>query len=273
MSASLLLLSWSLAFGQRASFHHVHLNARDPVSAIRFYTSKFDCQASTFAGKPAVWTHHCWLLFEKAKRMASPADSPIWHIGWGAEDMPSAYQKQLASGTKFHTPLTDISDLANFKGFYFAYIEGPDQALIEINTAPHHQFGHVHLFSQDPHQAADWYEKHFGVKARKSRPEPRIYRNFQVGPSASFQIGRVNVILFPAGYRGHSRFRSSRGTVFDHVAFSVEDLAAAFQQMQTSGVRILAGPKRIRGSQQRSFFVEGPDQIVIEVVEGHAKQP
>ena len=72
--------------------------------------------------------------------------SAIWHFGWGAEDMKAAYQKQLDSGTKFDTPLTDISDIGGNKGatglFYFAYVLGPDHALIELNTAGHHHFGH-----------------------------------------------------------------------------------------------------------------------------------
>ena len=64
--------------------------------------------------------------------------------------MPATYQKQLNSGTKFNTPLTDISDLVNSPGFYYAYVEGPDHALIELNTANHHHFGHLHLLSEDP---------------------------------------------------------------------------------------------------------------------------
>ena len=58
--------------------------------------------------------------------------STIWHIGWGAEDMKAAYQKELDLGAKFQTPLTDISDLANSPGFYYAYVDGPDHALIEL---------------------------------------------------------------------------------------------------------------------------------------------
>ena len=46
-------------------------------------------------------------------RAAPPSEvvSTIWHFGWGAEDMKAAYQKQLDSGTKFATPITDISDI------------------------------------------------------------------------------------------------------------------------------------------------------------------
>ena len=53
--------------------------------------------------------------------------SPIWHMGWGAEDMKASYQKQLDMGTKFFTPLTPLPWAS--PNFYYAYVEGPDHAL------------------------------------------------------------------------------------------------------------------------------------------------
>jgi len=105
-----------------------------------FYTRKFEFDKSR-------------ILFTKVKD-APPSEivSAIWHFGWGAEDMPATYKRQIDSGTKFETPITDISDLAGKPpgSFFFAYVDGPDHALIELNTAAHHHFGHVHLLSADP---------------------------------------------------------------------------------------------------------------------------
>ena len=92
----------------------------------------------SFAGLgDAVWTGDSWLLFTKvAAPPPSEMLSGIWHIGWGAEDMQSTYQKQLARGTSFATPLTDISDMVGGnRPFFYAYVDGPDHALIELNTA------------------------------------------------------------------------------------------------------------------------------------------
>src|SRR5579884_789324 len=121
-----------------AHFHHVHINATDPKSSIDFYTSKFDCEKARFAGaQDAVWAQKSWLLFTKVDA-PPPREivSPIWHIGWGAEDMPAAYKKQLKSGTKFATPITDISKLVGRPpgSFFYAYADGPDHELIELNT-------------------------------------------------------------------------------------------------------------------------------------------
>lgn len=269
---ALAALAASGVLAAQARFHHVHLNSTDPAAAVRFYTSKFDCEPAAFGGRPAVWAQKSWLLFDKVKQ-APPheTDSAIWHIGWGAEDMPAVYKAQVGGGTKFHTPLTDISDLTGTPGFYYAYVDGPDHALIELNTARHHHFGHLHLFSADAAAAAEWYAKYLGVKPRLPRSrEPRYYKGFQVGPSASFTIDNVNVIIFPGGYRGHDRYRSTRGTVFDHVAFSVDDLKPFLAQ---PGMKVLAKPGRMKGGSQRSVLVEGPDQVAIEVVEGHARKP
>src|SRR5262245_33715077 len=96
-----------------AHFHHLHLNTLDPKGAIDFYTSKFDCEKAKFAGAiDAVWAQKSWLLFSKVEK-APPWEltSAIWHFGWGAEDMKATYEKQVAAGTKFFTPLTDISDI------------------------------------------------------------------------------------------------------------------------------------------------------------------
>src|SRR5262245_30764178 len=166
-----------------AHFHHLHLNVSDPAAAINFYTSKFDCEKGRFAGvMDAVWAQKSWLLFTK---VSSPPPweltSAVWHFGWGAEDMKATYQKQLDSGTRFFTPLTDISDIGGNRGatgmFYYAYVEGPDHALIELNTANHHRFGHLHMFAEDPVTTGEWYMKYFGAVRRGTAPpsrEPRM---------------------------------------------------------------------------------------------------
>src|SRR4029077_13192655 len=132
------------------------LNTTDSYAAIAFYTAKFTGRKEKFAGiEDAVWTGHSWLLFHEVNRPPqSDVLSAIWHIGWGATDMRAAYQTQLASGTTFATPITDTSDMAggapNSGAFLWAYVDGPDHVLIELNTSENNNFGHVHLLSADP---------------------------------------------------------------------------------------------------------------------------
>src|SRR5262249_11061671 len=217
-----------------AHFHHLHLNTLDPAGAINFYTSRFDCEQARFLGHDAVWAQRSWLLFNKVKT-APPAglSSAIWHFGWGAEDMQAAYQKQIELGTKFFTPLTDISAMLGGTGsgrFFYAYVEAPDRALVELNTSSNHQFGHLHLFSEDPIAAGEWYVTHFGIQRRgpatPSR-EPRFFRDHQIGPSSSLVIDNVNIIIYPVQYArkayaadwppGQEKLSPTKGRVVDHI--------------------------------------------------------
>src|SRR5260370_36346791 len=158
---------------QGAHFHHLHLNSTDPAGAIEFYTRTFDCEKARFAGvMDAVWAQKSWLLFSEVAA-APPADiiSAIWHFGWGAEDMRDAYRKQLAKGTKFGAPITEL-----FPKFWFAYVDGPDHAIIELNTSSNHGFGHRHLISDDAVSAGEWYRKDVGATCKSGKPPTRAAR-------------------------------------------------------------------------------------------------
>jgi len=272
-----------------AHFHHVHLNVTDPKAAIEFYTTKFDAEKARFEGLiDAVWAQKSWLLFQKVQNPPpSEIVSTIWHIGWSAEDMPKEYKKQLDSGTKFQTPLTDISDIGGNpaqkgKGlFYYAYVDGPEHTLIELNTARHHNFGHVHMFSEDPVAAVQWYVKEFGVTNARYSKDRREYNGVAIGPSASFMMDNVNVIIYPIEYpktqmakdwEGRKTFESTKGRAVDHLGFSVDNLDASMERLKKDGVKVTDEPRSIANGKIKFAFIEGPDKIRIEVIEGHPKK-
>lgn len=271
-----------------AHFHHLHLNTLDPKAAIEFYTSRFDSEKARFAGLlDGVWAQKSWILFSKVQTPPiSDLTSSIWHFGWGAENMKAEYERQQKLGTKFHTPLTDISDIGGNAGakdlFYYAYVESPDKALIELNTANHHRFGHLHLFSADPIAAGEWYVKHFGAKGRiPTSRTPRMYRGFQIGPSVSLTVDNVNIIIFPAEYlkaaeparwKDKVELESTKGHVVDHIGFSFDNLSEALEKMRKDGVKVTDEIRSLANGKIKFAFVEGPDKIRIELVEGHAKK-
>jgi catechol 2,3-dioxygenase-like lactoylglutathione lyase family enzyme len=274
--AALMLLALPLAAGAQAQahFHHVHLNATDPETAIAFYTTKFKARKESFAGLgDALWTGDSWLLFTKVDS-PPPSEllSGIWHIGWGAEDMQSTYQQQLTKGTRFATPLTDISDMVGGnRAFFYAYVDGPDHVLIELNTARHHNFGHVHLFSADPPAAGAWYAKQFGFRSF-AQTEKRIYRNVQIAPAAFVTADHVSMIIYPVEYRGGG-FVSTRGRVIDHLGFSVDDLDATLARMRNDGIKVTAEPRSLADGRSKSAFIEGPDQVAIELIQDATPRP
>jgi catechol 2,3-dioxygenase-like lactoylglutathione lyase family enzyme len=282
----ILLASALAAAGQMppAHFHHIHLNSTDPAAAIDFYTSKFDCEKAKFAGEwDGVWAQKAWILFDKAPSAPPSAiTSSIWHFGWGAEDMKAEYQKQLDSGTKFDTPFTDISDLANAPGFYYAYVDGPDHALIELNTAGHHHLGHVHLLSADPVATGDWYMKYFGATRRGKGPpsrDPSFYKGYQVGPAMSLMSDDINIIIFPmefarkaypAQWTDRNAFDSTKGRVVDHIGFSFDNLSEALEKMRQDRVKVTQEIRTAFQGKVKYAFIEGPDRVRIELVEGRA---
>ncbi|HLN33389.1 MAG TPA: VOC family protein [Gemmataceae bacterium] len=297
----LLLLIWLLAFGTVnrsaaedkpaavipvAHFHHLHLNATDPAMAIDFYTSRFDCEKGKFVGlQPAVWAQKSWLLFHKV-RQAPPWEliSAIWHFGWGAEDMKGTYQKQLDMKTKFFTPLTHVPLFG--PNFYYAYVDGPDHALIELNTAAHHRFGHLHLFSEDPVAAGEWYMKYLGAKrtgnaATPPSRAPFFYKGFQIGPYMSLMLDNVNIIIFPIQYskqaypdhwKGQKEMSPTQGRVIDHIGISFADLHHALEKLRKAGVKVTGEIESEAGGKIKYAFIEGPDKIRIELVEGQARK-
>jgi hypothetical protein len=198
--------------------------------------------------------------------------------------MKAEYERQLKLGSKFFEPLTDISDIGGNAGakdlFYYAYVQSPDKALIELNTAGHHRFGHLHLFSADPVSAGEWYMKHFGAKGRLPRTrDPRFYRGFQIGPSVSLMLDNVNLIIFPVEYakkayadhwKGKTELESTKGRVVDHIGFSFENLPDALAKLRQAGVKVTDEMRTI--GKLKFAFIEGPDKIRIEVIEGHAQK-
>lgn len=279
-------LSFPLVAEVKARFHHVTINSTDPAASVDFYAKRFDCARARFAGREgAIWAQKSWIFFNQVKKAPPHAiTSSIWHIGWGAENMKAEYDRQLGLGTRFHTPITDISKLANFQGFYYAYVEGPDKELIELNTAGHHRFGHLHLFSDDPVAAAEWYADKLGAPKPRRAPsrEPRFYEGFQVGPSASFNVDNVNFIIFPAGYiqkawpeqwAARKGFESPRGRVIENIGLSVDDLDATLTELKGKGVKVVQKSGNFRRTKQRAAVIEGPDGILIQLVEGHAQPP
>jgi predicted enzyme related to lactoylglutathione lyase len=263
---------WSQDAPRSATFHHVHLNSIDPPAAVAFYTNTFDVtKKATVAGIAAVQSENMYLLFNKVNTAppTSP-DSAIWHFGWGSTDVEKDYQKRLAQGIAFQTPITRLGS-----GTLFAYMKAPDGALVEINTSQTRAFIHVHLYSDAPLCAADWYQKNLGatsrVTAQRAGPceVPFAAPSEPLGvirsPATTVRIGEINLIIYPRQRPGP--LVSTRGHVIDHIAVSYPDVGAELERLRKSGVKVLEELHRFGNSDARAAMIEGPDSINIELVE------
>ena len=275
-----LLCAVASSSAAQAHFHHVHLNSTDPKAAIEFYTTHLSGEKATFDGTDAVWAQKSWLLFNKVKQ-PPPHDvvSPLFHIGWGAEDMKAEFERQIKLGTTFQTVLTDGVELfgaGTRDRNFFMYLDGPDHATIEVQSAMHHNFMHVHLLSDDPVAAAAWYETHLGLTPRNQLKTERAFRGIPTGPSASSQLDNVTFFWYPTAHakalyggqwKGRTQYATNRGRVIDHVAVSVDNLDQTLARLRSEGVKVLTQPRRTNG--MRSAFVQAPDNMELEIVEGH----
>jgi lactoylglutathione lyase len=254
------------------AFHHLHLNSTSPADAISFYTKTFDVTKKiTLAGIEGVQSENMYLLFDRVgKPPATAPDTAIWHFGWGSTAMEADYARHLANGVSFQTPITRLGS-----GVQFAYMRAPDGALVEINTSNTRAFIHVHLYSDAPLCAADWYLKHLGAVSRTSAQRtgpcevPFAAPSEPLGvirsPAATVRIGEVNLIIYPRQRPGP--LVSSRGHVVDHIAVSVPDLPAALDGLRKSGVKVLEEPHQFGDGSMKTAMIEGPDSIAIELVE------
>jgi catechol 2,3-dioxygenase-like lactoylglutathione lyase family enzyme len=196
------------------AFHHLHLNAVDPETAIEFYVKAFPTTSKiTFAGLPALSSpNRVLVLFNKvATPPPTQPHTAFWHFGWHVTDVRAArdrfLQQQITllplytgegAGTVFISSDTwpgsggvlgltraGIAD-AKAKGVQpaggpgFAYLRGPDDAVIEYqgNMAAE-RFNHVHMFHDQPFCAQLWYQKHLNVPA-PAKPPARTEANCAV---------------------------------------------------------------------------------------------
>jgi catechol 2,3-dioxygenase-like lactoylglutathione lyase family enzyme len=68
-------------------------------------------------------------------------------------------------------------------------------------------------------------------------------------------------------------FASTRGRVVDHLGFSVDDLEATLARMRSEGVKVTSEPRTIADGRIRSAFIEGPDQVAIELIQDATPRP
>ena len=171
-------------------------------------------------------------------------------------------------------------------GAGFAYIRGPDDALIEVQgDMPAERFNHVHMYHEDPACAQLWYQKHLNAPIPQGRrgaaAEPRTEANCKVPrgadktwpalevdgmyrtPSTAIVFGDVSM----GGYmrQGDRPLVSTRGHLADHIALSVSSLDAWVAKLRAGNVKFLEQPYKLGDT--RAVMIEGPSREALELVE------
>jgi catechol 2,3-dioxygenase-like lactoylglutathione lyase family enzyme len=300
-------------------FHHLHLNSVNPDAAIDFYTRQFPTTAkASWGGFPALKSpNNVLILFTKvASAPPTQPQTALWHFGWQVTDVrrnvetfktrPEVKQLPLYTTdeggsvlissdtwpgtggvlglTKAQIAAARAEGTKPAGGAGFAYMTGPDNALIEYQgNFPAERFNHVHMYQEDPFCAQLWYQKHLGATPVESRtPGPaRTEADCKVGrgpdrtwpaleqpgvfrtPTAAVTFGDVALTWYMR--QGDRPLAGTRGHLYDHIALSVTDLDAWTAKLRAEGVAFLEAPHRLGDT--RAVMIEGPSREAIELVE------
>jgi catechol 2,3-dioxygenase-like lactoylglutathione lyase family enzyme len=254
-----------------ARFHHVHLNVVDPDRSIAYYEKFFGASSVEYRGaQKALFTEKSFLLLNVVREV--PQDNfgtTFWHIGWAGVDGHSEFGWREREGIPVQTPLTPLG-----QNFYM-YFWGPDRELVEVYTGSrNHRFEHVHLLASDIDETLDWFQRHLGLEPVR---QTSFYRDTRMRLN-TIRVDNVNVIIFevPVPFdetvdilpRGATRdFAVTDGRAMDHVAFSYRDIGPVFERISGEGAEIVKPIARDEATGHSSFFVRGPDGLLVEIVE------
>jgi len=301
------------------SFHHLMLNTTDPDGAIAFYTKAFPGTKRTeWGGYPAIFSPtHVLVLFNK---VATPpvADAQVtayWHFGWSPVDQRKKVAELEAEGFKFAPLWTGIGDgsvivstdpypgaggvyglgetkeqlaQSQAKGIKpaggpgFAYLAGPDGALIEVaGMSDPERFNHIHMWQDEPYCAQLWYQKHLNatVPARAGAPayteaNCHVARGVLTWPSLTkggmYRDPVAGVRFSDVAMNWYMNqtdkpLAATRGHLMDSVGLGVSDLDAWVAKLKAENVVFLRPEFRIGDT--RAVMIEGPSHEAIELVE------
>jgi catechol 2,3-dioxygenase-like lactoylglutathione lyase family enzyme len=303
---------------QTPGFHHLHLNSVDPDRAIGFYTRQFPTTAKgEWGGFPALKSpNDVMVLFTKVDTPPAMApQSAIWHFGWHVTDARHCLETYKSRPEVELLPLYTTDEggsvlissdtwpsiggvlgltreqIAEAKakgvrpagGGGFAYMRGPDNALVEYaGNHPAERFNHIHLYQEDPIAAFAWYQQHLSAPARPGYvPTPATEAGHQVSrgsdrtwpalnhegmfrtPRAGVEFGDVSMMWY--ANQGDRPLASPRGQLQDHIALSVADLDAWADKLRSEGITFLEQPYPLGDT--RALMIEGPSREAIELVE------
>ena len=273
---------------EKPNFHHAHLNVVDVEKSIAYYEQMFGAPRVKFRDvSDAVLTDRSFFLFNKVDKPAEwEMTSGIYHLGWGGVNGPGEFEWRDKLGMEWQTGLSSLG------AEHYMYAFGPDKEVVEVWTGfRHNRFGHVHLFTDDVKTTTEWYMTNLGADgpARIAPKPPKAPDNFrddiEANPGSVFRYlwssqvttpndVAINIFAKPSDDTVNwwtdppvGELVASDGRVIDHIAFSYRDIDPVFEHMKKNGVEIVKPIQQDESLNIRSFFVRGPDKVLIEIVE------
>ena len=127
----------------------------------------------------------------------------------------------------------------------------------------HHAINHVHIRSIDPEASAAWYSEHFGAQVLGSREvmPGTITITMDTGSPV-----RLNISSPPEGASNERAIAEINRLGLEHFGFDTDDIEADMAHFEEIGTRVVM-PIRDVGGGARISYIEGPDDVVIELVQ------
>ena len=122
-------------------------------------------------------------------------------------------------------------------------------------TMPKYTQHHIHHETVDVPAALEWYKNLFDARIEGPVDKDGV-------PWAFAHIGGIQVTITARGAIG---IDLTRYLGYDHFCFATDDFDATMARISELSVGIFFGPQGQKGS--RMVFVNGPDNIKIEIIE------
>lgn len=125
-------------------------------------------------------------------------------------------------------------------------------------------FVHVSVRTNDMDSSIEFYEGYFGLRVDRRReiPSNNAEIAFLKDPEGEFALELT-------WYKGQDEFKQVdyEKRVWDHLAFTVQDLRAMIERMRKDGVTITDEPFQLGKDGPHIAFIEDPVGVLIELIE------
>ncbi|MGH9348213.1 MAG: hypothetical protein ACRD26_13220 [Vicinamibacterales bacterium] len=215
----------------RVELHHIHVNDHSAGYLLAYYGKLFDpatTRPSAIGDVRGIEAAGVFLLMTPVRDEPPDSGSAGWHFGWGTVSLDEAYDRHRMQEIDLKLPMASFA-----------------------------QDLHMHLESEDPVRAAEWYRDWFSARVKVES------RNTSVQPANPFHRRPAAIVELPgivfALYKSVGALGSSRGRRIDHVAFKAD-----LRDARVAGFAVLEASGRLGPFE--TMTIEGPDRLAIELV-------
>lgn len=127
-------------------------------------------------------------------------------------------------------------------------------------------FDHIHIYSNEPEEAAKFYKHYFDGKELYSKEGGKGARIFMSLGGQIIVIGPLPTDRAVSGSNDLNENHQKHQIGLDHFGIRVKDLDSAVEELRDQGVQILTEP--VSGSSGINYaFIAAPDGVIIELTQ------